>query len=53
MITGEIHVDHKVPVTDAKDPLFFERTNLQFLHPACHSSKTREDRKRGLTRNRT
>lgn len=51
-ITGMIHADHIQPVKDSSDPLFYDRTNIQFLHPACHSQKTREDAQSGQTRKR-
>lgn len=50
LIVGMIHCDHIKPVIDAKDPLFYDRKNIQFLHPACHSQKTAEDKRKGLTR---
>ena len=44
------HGDHIVPVMDESDPLFYEESNIQFLHPSCHGRKTQGDVKRGLTR---
>lgn len=44
------HGDHIVPVQDESDPLFYDESNIQFLHPACHGRKTQMDVKRGLTR---
>lgn len=34
------HVDHKVAVSGADDPLFWEQSNHQALCPSCHSRKT-------------
>ena len=50
-INGMIHVDHIQPVSGPKDAAFYRRSNLQFLHPGCHSKKTREDTVKGATRN--
>lgn len=44
------HADHIVPVQSADDPLFYEPSNIQFLHPACHGMKTKRDVRSGLTR---
>lgn len=44
------HADHIVPVQSADDPLFYEESNIQFLHPACHSIKTAQDVDAGATR---
>jgi 5-methylcytosine-specific restriction endonuclease McrA len=44
------HADHIVPVLSADDPLFYEETNIQFLHPACHGRKTSDDVRAGTTR---
>lgn len=44
------HADHIEPVQSADDPLFYEPTNIQFLHPSCHSKKTRQDESDGKTR---
>ena len=43
-------VDHRIPVSGATDPRFWEADNLQGLCHACHSAKTRGDMQRGLTR---
>jgi 5-methylcytosine-specific restriction protein A len=50
MISGSIHCDHITPVASASDPLFYDRENIQFLHPGCHAEKTAEDKQKGLTR---
>lgn len=44
------HADHIMPVNGADDPLFFDESNIQFLHPDCHGQKTKTDVLRGLTR---
>lgn len=44
------HADHIMPVISQDDPLFFEPTNIQFLHPACHGEKTARDVREGRTR---
>lgn len=44
------HADHIVPVESQDDPLFFNESNIQFLHPVCHGEKTQKDVKSGLTR---
>jgi hypothetical protein len=44
------HADHITPVHSQDDPLFFDESNIQFLHPECHAEKTRKDMKAGLTR---
>lgn len=44
------HADHKIPVHDESDPLFYDEANIQFLHPSCHAIKTQGDVKQGLTR---
>jgi len=44
------HADHIVPVLSADDPLFYEESNIQFLHPACHGRKTDADVRAGATR---
>jgi 5-methylcytosine-specific restriction endonuclease McrA len=46
----QVHFDHKTPIKSAEDPLFYEPTNIQFLHPHCHAAKTAEDMRKGLTR---
>lgn len=50
LILDSIHVDHIEPVTGDKDPRFYDRTNIQFLHAGCHSQKTVEDKRQGKTR---
>lgn len=44
------HADHIIPVTGEDDPLFYDETNIQFLHPECHGVKTKKDVALGLTR---
>ena len=44
------HADHIQPVHDDSDPLFYDESNIQFLHPECHAKKTQQDVKQGLTR---
>ena len=44
------HADHIIPILSADDPLFYEPSNIQFLHPACHGRKTDGDVKAGATR---
>lgn len=44
------HADHIVPVQSNDDPLFYEPTNIQFLHPDCHAQKTVRDVAAGTTR---
>ena len=44
-------VDHIIPVHGPNDPNFWEPRNHQALSYACHALKTRDDIKRGLTRN--
>jgi 5-methylcytosine-specific restriction endonuclease McrA len=44
------HADHIIPVTSADDPLFYDESNIQFLHPGCHGEKTKQDVRKGLTR---
>lgn len=44
------HFDHIEPVQSDDDPRFYDRTNIQFLHRACHSAKTVQDMKNGKTR---
>jgi len=48
--TNSPHADHIIPVQSADDPLFFKPDNIQFLHPECHSKKTKTDVRLGLTR---
>lgn len=43
-------VDHITPINGPDDPLFWKRSNHQGLTHECHSRKTAEDRKKGLTR---
>lgn len=50
IILRSIHCDHIEPVTGPKDTRFYDRTNIQFLHAACHSMKTIEDKRQGKTR---
>ena len=49
-VLGMIHCDHIEPVDSKDDPRFYDRSNVQFLHPACHSEKTAEDKVKGNTR---
>jgi 5-methylcytosine-specific restriction endonuclease McrA len=44
------HADHIIPVQSKDDPLFFEPSNIQFLHSHCHGLKTASDVANGLTR---
>lgn len=44
------HADHIEPVLSNDDPLFYDQNNIQFLHPACHASKTVQDVAKGATR---
>ena len=44
------HADHIIPVLSNDDPLFYEASNIQFLHPSCHAAKTEKDVKAGRTR---
>lgn len=44
------HGDHIVPVQDESDPLFYDESNIQFLHASCHGRKTASDVRRGVTR---
>lgn len=44
------HGDHIIPVSGQDDPLFFEESNIQFLHPECHGKKTAADVRQGTTR---
>lgn len=45
-------VDHKQPVKNAHDPLFWEPTNHQALCLACHNRKTIRDTQAGKNRRR-
>jgi 5-methylcytosine-specific restriction protein A len=45
-------VDHKKPVTDEHDPLFWEPRNHQALCNECHSRKTAKETPAGLNRKR-
>lgn len=44
------HGDHIQPVKSAGDALFFDESNIQFLHAECHGKKTADDVRAGLTR---
>jgi len=43
-------VDHIKPVIDESDPLFWLPSNHQSLCWSCHSVKTADDKRKGLTR---
>jgi 5-methylcytosine-specific restriction endonuclease McrA len=52
LITGnrdDVHVDHIVPFRGLDDPLRFDQSNWQLLHPACHSRKTAMDQRAGVS----
>ena len=44
-------VDHVMPISGPDDPRFLDENEVQALCGSCHSAKTREDMRRGLTRN--
>lgn len=44
------HADHIIPVKGEGDPLFYDESNIQFLHAKCHGLKTKGDVRQGLTR---
>ena len=44
-------VDHIIPVSSGSDPIFWDATNHQPVCQSCHSRKTVDDRRKGLTRN--